>query len=260
MNIKIIKILPLFVFFCTSTSAFYLRGLDASARRLQQFIRNDDLFIHSLSDDAKKLQEDLNNGADINYQRKGDNELKTPLSNAIMASNIEGVKFLIFNGADINIVCKETALGIGDALELAKTCLAIKKSQGFDKHPKLVKSFKVDKAIEIIDLLEKHKSRMEKIKGKSLKEIAEKVNYILPKLKEKLRAQLKVTGLPDVLENMVFDYCDTRYPEDFQKFFELSDEAIDEMIDIYIQEIENKNPEINNSKVCGKRKLENIES
>jgi len=254
---KIIKILPVFVFFSISTiNAFHHERRD----RFRQNYYNGSLLTHSLFEDTKKLQEDLDNDADINFQLKSESEIKTPLSHAITASNVSGVKFLIFHGADINIFCQDSLWGSGNAIELAKAVLVYKKSRKWDGHPKIAKLNGVDKSIEIIDLLEKHKSRMEKIKGKSLKEIAEKVNYILPKLKEKLRTQLKVTGLPDVLENMIFDYCDLLYPEDSQKFFELSDEVIDEMIDIYTQEIENKKPEIDNSKISKKRKLENIES
>jgi len=259
MNTKIIKILSLLSFLISLItkgvefdSDFCFDGdIESLYERTDKIHRkialNNQLFSSSLSKNVDEVQKLLDEGADVNFKQinsTSDNSNSTALSNAVFGANLDVVKCLIYNGANTDSIVTHMSWKNCDILTLAEKCLYEKK---YGK--------------EIVSLLKKHKSRVQKIKDNSLKEIAEKVNLYLPKyLQDKLRAQLKVTGLPDVLENMVFDYCDLLYPKDSQKFFELSDETIDEMIDIYFEKIENKKSEKNTSKIGEKRKLENIES
>lgn len=228
MNIKIIKILAT-VLFC---AFFKVKSLE-----LIKFSKNasESLMGQASTEDVDAIQRLINNRANVNFQKKGSGGTCTPLYYAIMNSYLGVVKCLIYNGADINIkVSFREFAAKCNAIELAKKRLEeLKASANSIYYPS--SEVQRENAKKVIEFLEKHARRMQKICYKNLKYVTQKVNEILPQLR-----RVKISNamiLPAVLENMVSDYCGL-YPENSEDFYKLSDQEIDEIIKIYANEFE----------------------
>ncbi len=297
MNVNIIKILTLnllIIFSTTKSMDWY----DEIEDRQKQAKLNHPLFSNSLFGSVEKVQELIDKDANVNFRYVDPAEalkefanvikncersekglaplspvsssprlIQTPLSNAVIGANLDVVKCLLYNDAWI-MECTSLDDKECTILELAQQCLD-QKLKKYNKTEESNRLCKVNESIQIVNFLKKHTARMQKVKKYDYfarwKDIVKRVNNILQEsphylglLKNRIKNHLSTLPLIEDLKNIIIEYHNVSYPEDSQEFFKLSDEAIDEMTDIYIQEIENKKSEA--CKISGKRKLENIDS
>lgn len=190
------------------------------------------LLLGLAGSDVKCIKELLNKGANINYGASDTFYGFTPLCRAIYFSKLDNIKFLLFNGADIDIATSWTQ---------HKSLLQHIKYEilNYDnsRYMRLRAYNSKDALIVIHDLLIKHQSRLKNLKNKNLSDIVKKVNQILPKIRrDKI---YRTVILPEVLEDLVLVYCGL-YPEDFEDFFKLTEEEVNQIIKIYYDEFEKK--------------------
>ncbi len=88
---------------------------------------------------------------------------------------------------------------------------------------------------EIKNLLEKFALKVDNLKNKSYKDMVKKVNQYRHAALKIFKAQ---KSLPDVLENIVTDYCLTLFPETPEEFFKISEKDLNDLINSYIEVLE----------------------
>lgn len=153
---------------------------------------------------------------------------------AIDKYNLNFVKFLVWLGVDINKkhsfnFSPQGNPGCRNAIESAQ-------QKSLAARPE-----DIQEAVSIFNFLNNYALKLKNIQNKNLEVIVKKVNEIL---KHKINEQI---NLPPVLNDIVVGY--SLYPENYEEFFDLSEQQIDELIKIYVDEFENKDMEDENEEL-----------